>query len=136
MPLRSQIVAILVIVAVPLALMLYDSRYNSFTYRCDAPSKHRLAPNSPGGVHGAELELELEGLVTGGNVSITILPDFPSLGFSSPHVFTSGASISFDYAGEIYEPIEVIFVPEAGAECDLRISYRLASDVSVLNPLW
>lgn len=130
MPIRTHVVAILVIIAVPLVFFLYDSRYSTITHTCDAKQTVTLSPNTPGNVHSAEIRLE--GAVHQGSVTTE---GFPRIG-PVPQVFTAGASAAEDYAGEMYHPVVLTFDPAPGARCDLRVTYRLASDLSMLNPLW
>lgn len=131
MPTRVHIIAILLIIAVPLALMLIESRYNTATHTCAAAQTFTLAANAPGNIHAGNIRLE--GAVHQGSVTISGFPGDEALG---PQTYTAGASINAIYDNEMYGPPEITFTPSPGARCDLRLTYRLASDISLLNPLW
>jgi hypothetical protein len=116
-------------IGIPLLTLWNDSRFNSATYNCDGERSFALATNSPGGTHWADIRVE--GAVGKGEVAIAGFPvDEPTL------VFTAGASVSMSYASELYGPIDLNLSAKPGAECQLRITYRLKSDLSLVNPLW
>lgn len=131
MTIRARIVAILAIIAVPLAFFLFDSRLSTVSYACAAALAFTLSANIPGSLHSGEIRLE--GAVHEGSVMIEGLPDNPSV---VPEIYTAGASVGSEYQGEMYEAPEITFTPSPGAKCDLRLTYRLKSDLSLLNPLW
>ena len=130
MPFRAHLIAIFVIVALPLAFLLYDSHFTTITYTCGARQSFTLSPNTPGSIHGAEIRLE--GAGHHGRVTIEGFPDAGAI----PQVYEAGASAADVYEGEMYEPVVLAFEPDPGAKCDLRVTFRLSSDLSMLNPLW
>lgn len=130
MPLRSSLLGILLIIAIPMAFFLYDSHYSTITHTCSAKQTVTLFPNTPGNVLRADIRLE--GAVHQGNVTIE---GFPGAG-PVPQTYAAGASVAEDHGGDMYEPVTLTFDPAPGAKCDLRVTYRLASDLSMLNPLW
>jgi hypothetical protein len=134
MPTRTHVIAILVIIGAPLTFFLFDSRYNTITYTCDTPRTFKLGPNFPGDIHGADLYLK--GSVTSGSVAIAGMPSNRSGGSGTPQVFTAGSSAMESYEGEMYGPIEVTFAPASDTACELRLTYRLQSTLSMMNPLW
>lgn len=130
MPLRSITLGILLIIAIPMIFFLYDSRYSTIIYTCGTKQTFTLAPNTPGNIHA--VDIRLEGAVLHKSV---VISGFPNAG-PVPQAYTAGVSLSDKYSGERYEPVILTFDPAPGAGCDLRVTYRLASDFSMLNPLW
>lgn len=116
-------------VGVPLLTLLNDSRWNSSGYTCEGGRSFTLQANSPGNLHWGEIRVD--GSVFRGSASISGFPvDEPT------QTFTAGSSVSMLYASELYEPVDIAMRASPGAQCDLRITYRLKSDLSLLNPLW
>lgn len=130
MPLRSILLGILLIVAIPMAFFLYDSHYGTITYDCGATRTFTLNANTPGNIHAADIRFE--GSVHQGSVTVEGFP----LASPVPQIYSAGASVADDYSNEMYETVNLTFSPTQDAKCDLRVTYRLASDFSMLNPLW
>lgn len=97
MPTRTQIIAILVIIAIPLAIFLFDSRWNAETYRSDGAKVFTLHPNFPD--HTTSGEVRLEGLIIRGSDTAANLPGTPAPAL--PQRYAAGASISQSYSGEL-----------------------------------
>lgn len=132
MPTRVHIIAILLIIAVPLALMLFDSRWNTQTYRCDGARTFTLLPNFPGYTNAGEVTLE--GQVIRGEATIAWFPGEDAN--APPQTYTAWSSAFQSYAGDMYAPVEITFDTTPRAECELRLTYRLKSGLSLVNPLW
>ncbi len=130
MPLHSIVLGILLIIAIPMVFFLYDSRYSTITYACDEKQTFTLNANTPGNIHAADIRFE--GVVHQGSVTVEGIP----LANAVPQIYAAGASVADDYSNEMYEPAGLTFSSTQGAKCDLRVTYRLASDISMLNPLW
>ncbi len=120
------------LIAIPILAVLYDSRWNTQTYRCDGARTFTLLPNIPG--YTTAGDVRLEGSVTRGSATIA---NFPGEAASAPpQRYTAGASVSQSHSGDLYDPVEIAFDAAPGSDCELRLTYRLKAGLSLLNPLW
>lgn len=134
MPRWIGILVIASMIGIPLLILWNDSRFNSITYNCDGKRDFTLSTNTPGNTHWAEARME--GSVIGGTVAVTGFPNHEPGAPQLAQNYTAGSSVFETYAGDRYGPAEMTFDPAPGAECDLHITYRMKSDLSMVNPLW
>lgn len=84
MPTRTHIIAIVLMIAIPLAIFLFDSRWSAETYRCDGAKVFTLHPNFPD--HATFGEVRLEGSIVQGSATAANFPDeqAPALPLDTP----------------------------------------------------
>ncbi|MFT3724613.1 MAG: hypothetical protein QM773_13640 [Hyphomonadaceae bacterium] len=129
---RISLAVLAALIAIPLLALLYDSRWNAETYRCDGARSVTLHPNIPG--YAIAGEIRLEGSVTRGSATIIQFPGDEAL--APPQRYTAGSSVSQSYTGDLYDPINITFDSTAGSNCELRLTYRVKAGLSLVNPLW
>lgn len=117
------------LIAILPIVLIYDSHFTTVTYRCDGKRALSLAANLPGNTHWGSIDIE--GAVMSGSVTVEGMPIN-----EPPQVFTTGTSVSMSYKDELYGPVDIVLNSGPSANCELRVTYRLKSDLSLLNPLW